>query len=62
MSENVETVILKKQKKPRSEAQIAATAKLVSSNKAKREAKALSKEAAKAPYNAPENSPAHQKQ
>ena len=53
MSE-VETVILKKPKKPRSEAQLAATAKLVASNKAKREAKALAASGGKAPEKAPE--------
>ena len=54
MSENVETIVLKKPKKPRSEAQLAATAKLVASNKAKREAKKLAAEGAKAPDPVPE--------
>jgi len=54
MSENVETIVLKKPKKPRSEAQLAATAKLVASNKAKREAKALAKSGGKAPDPVPE--------
>ena len=43
MSEIVETVVLAKPKKPRSAAQLAATAKLVASNKAKREAKKAAK-------------------
>ena len=53
MSE-VETIVLKKPKKPRSEAQLAATAKLVASNKAKREAKALAASGGKAPEKVPE--------
>ena len=53
MSE-VETVILKKPKKPRSEAQLLATKKLVESNRLKREAKKLAAEGAKAPEKAPE--------
>ena len=46
-----ETVIIKKEKKPRTQKQIDATAKLVAANKAKREAK---KAAAAAPVAAPE--------
>ena len=53
MSE-VETIVLKKPKKPRSEAQLAATARLVESNRLKREAKKLAAEGAKAPEKAPE--------
>ena len=54
MSEGVETVILKKPKKERSPAQLAATKKLVESNRLKREAKALSKSGGKAPDKVPE--------
>lgn len=53
MSE-VETIVLKKPKKPRSEAQLAATARLVESNRLKREAKKLAAEGAKAPEKVPE--------
>ena len=53
MSE-VETVILKKPKKERTEAQKNATAKLVESNRLKREAKAKAKEGAKAPEKVPD--------
>ena len=54
MSENVETIVLKKPKKERSPAQLAATARLVESNRLKREAKKLAAEGAKAPEKAPE--------
>ena len=54
MSENVETIVLKKAKKPRSQAQLDATARLIASNKAKREAKKLAAEGAKAPDPVPE--------
>ena len=49
-----ETVIIKKEKKPRTQKQIDATAKLVAANKAKREAK----KAAAAPVAAPVAAPA----
>ena len=49
-----ETVIIKKEKKPRTQKQIDATAKLVAANKAKREAK---KAAAAAPVAAPVAAP-----
>ena len=54
MSENVETIVLKKPKKPRSQAQLDATARLVESNRLKREAKKLAAEGAKAPEKVPE--------
>ena len=53
MSEATETIILKKPKKPRTQKQIDATARLVASNKAKREAKALAKSGASAPEPVP---------
>ena len=53
MSEG-ETIVLKKPKKERTEKQKAATAKLVASNKAKREAKALAASGGKAPEKVPE--------
>ena len=54
MSENVETIVLKKAKKPRSQAQLDATARLVESNRLKREAKKLAASGGKAPEKAPE--------
>jgi hypothetical protein len=53
MSE-VETIVLKKPKKERSPAQLAATARLVESNRLKREAKKLAASGAKAPEKVPE--------
>lgn len=49
-----ETVIIKKEKKPRTQKQIDATAKLVAANKAKRDAKKAAAAAPVAPVAAPE--------
>lgn len=54
---DTETIILKKPKKPRSQKQLDATARLVASNKARREAKALVKSGASAPEPVPEPVP-----
>ena len=51
---DTETIILKKPKKPRTQKQIDATAKLVAANKARREAKALEKSGGKATEPVPE--------
>jgi hypothetical protein len=58
----VETIVLKKPKKERTEAQKNATAKLVASNKAKRDAKKLLAEGAKAPDPVPEKTPPKKKE
>jgi hypothetical protein len=50
---DTEVIILAKPKKARSEKQLAATAKLVAANKARREAKALEKSGGKAPEPVP---------
>ena len=52
MSE-VETIVLKKPKKERTEKQKAATARLVESNRLKREAKAKAKERSKSTRESP---------
>ena len=54
---DTEIVILKKPKKPRSQKQLDATAKLVAGNKARREAKALAKSGASAPEPVPVPAP-----
>lgn len=55
---DTEVIILAKPKKARSEKQLAATAKLVAANKARREAKALEKSGGKAPEPVPVPEPA----